>query len=189
MDTETQLAFFNDGTTVSLVGYLGESTELELPATINVGGDDKSYTVQQGALGGLALTKLTFSALDGKLFTWFGTDVSAIPATLTELVIKAGADLDSGAFKDCTTITTVTIDCEIPNTAFDGCSSLTTVTFGPNVTEIGRNAFRDTNLTSVTMPDYSNWKMGSTAVTFENATDAAAKFMANLNKVWEHTVP
>lgn len=42
---------------------------------------------------------------------------------------------------------------EIKNYAFSGCSSLTSVTIGNGVTSIGKQAFYNCNLTSLTIPD------------------------------------
>lgn len=202
---ETKLAFFNDGTEIRLVGYIGESTELELPTTIDFGSGEQSYTVAPGALGGTGLTKLTISALSGNFYDLFGSEPAAVPSTLTELVIKAGTiaskafegvtalkkvtiekdvTLKNQAFKDCTGLTEVIINTNLPQNAFDGCTALTTVTIGSGVSVIERNAFKSaTALTSVTMASYTWQEAGAeNATTFAGPEDAASKLKGNKKK-------
>ena len=74
-----------------------------------------------------------------------------------EVVITSGTKIGSGAFDDCSSLTSVTIPdsiTEIGDYAFRGCSSLTSVTIPDSVTSIGVYAFRDcSSLTSITIPD------------------------------------
>ena len=105
-----------------------------------------------------------------------------------------GEDRGSGAFENCTSLTSVTIENGVPMigwAAFKGCTSLPSITIPnsvtiigdeafsgctftsvviPNgVTSIGSSAFSDcTNLTSVTIPD-SVTSIGNSA--FENCTE------------------
>jgi len=62
-----------------------------------------------------------------------------------------------GAFKNCTSLTTVTISSgitSIDGEAFYGCTSLASVTILYGVTSIGAQAFHDcTSLTDITLPD------------------------------------
>ena len=61
-----------------------------------------------------------------------------------------------GAFRDCTSLTSVTIPASVTSIgrqAFHGCSDLTSVTIPANVTSIGYWAFEScTSLTSITIP-------------------------------------
>ena len=76
---------------------------------------------------------------------------------IAEIVITSGTSISDSAFRDCTSLTTVTIPdsvTSIDGSAFSGCKGLTSVTIGNGVTSIGDSAFRDcTSLTTVTIPD------------------------------------
>ena len=65
--------------------------------------------------------------------------------------------IGGGAFKDCSSLASVTIPnsvTKIEDEAFIRCSTLTPVTIPNSVTTIGRFAFRDcSNLTAVTIPN------------------------------------
>ena len=113
---------------------------------------------------------------------------------IAEIVITSGTSIRDCAFRDCTSLTTVTIpdsvtsidgsafsgctgltSITIPDSvtsigfaAFFGCTGLTSVTIGNGVTSIGDNAFWGCNgLTSITIPD-SVTSIGSSA--FYNCT-------------------
>ena len=200
----TKLAFFND-TELQLVGYIGEATELELPAMIDIGSGEKSYTIALGALGGTNLTKLTIPALSDNFYELFGSEIAAIPSTLTELVIKGGTiagnafqnvttlqkvtiekdvTLSKNAFKNCKGLTEVSINTNLSLNVFDGCTALTTVTIGSEVTKIERDAFKSTALTSVTMASYT-WqeRNAETPTTFTGPEDAATQ-LKNSGTQW-----
>ena len=74
-----------------------------------------------------------------------------------EYIIKNGTKLIGGsAFKDCSSLTSVTIPESVTNigwNAFCGCSSLTSVTIPESVTWIGDRAFYGTALYNTE----SNW--------------------------------
>lgn len=74
-------------------------------------------------------------------------------AHLKTLVITSG-DISAAAFKDCSTLTSVSIlegVTSIGQTAFSGCSNLTSVVIPDSVTSIGSSAFYGcSNLTSIT---------------------------------------
>jgi len=77
---------------------------------------------------------------------------------IVDLVIPEGvANINSYAFSDCSSLTSVTIPDSVTNigyAAFDGCRSLTSVTIGNSVTSIGIAAFYGcSSLASVTIPD------------------------------------
>ncbi len=79
-----------------------------------------------------------------------------IPASLTSVTVTGGNIL-SGAFRNCDSLTSVTIGkgvTSIGTSAFYGCNSLTSVTIGNGVTSIGEGAFSGcASLTSITIPD------------------------------------
>jgi BspA type Leucine rich repeat region (6 copies)/Bacterial Ig-like domain len=64
--------------------------------------------------------------------------------------------INSSAFKNNTTLSTITIGdniTSIGNEAFNGCTSLTNITFGTSITTIGSEVFKDCALSSVTIPN------------------------------------
>ena len=104
------------------------------------------------------------STKDGTSNTHFGYIFGAqsyhdnydyVPASLKEVIITGGTSLGSYAFRNCTSLTSVTIPdsvTSIGDWAFEDCDSLTSVTIPDSVTSIGGSAFRDcTSLTSVTI--------------------------------------
>lgn len=76
-----------------------------------------------------------------------------VPSLKEELPV---VEIAEGAFKDNTTITSVTIPDEVTTVganAFQGCTSLTSVTLPSGLTTINSNLFYDcSNLTNVTLP-------------------------------------
>ena len=92
----------------------------------------------------------------GDSVTTIGNSAFRDCRTLTSVTIPNSIKtIGDEAFLDCSSLTSVTIPnsvTTIGNSAFDGCSSLTSVTIGNSVTTIGNSAFRDcSSLTSVTI--------------------------------------
>ena len=84
-----------------------------------------------------------------------GSEVKiTIPATHNGVQVKY---IGSKAFKDCTSLTNITIPNSVTSIgyqAFYGCTSLTNITIPDSVTEISENLFRDCiSLTNVTIPN------------------------------------
>ena len=80
-----------------------------------------------------------------------------IPSSLKVVVIADSTSIDNSAFRNCDSLTSVTIGdsvTSIGNNAFYSCDSLASVTIANSVTGIGNNAFYSCDsLTSVTIPD------------------------------------
>ncbi len=89
-------------------------------------------------------------------FACTGLTSVTIPSTVTSL--NGGYSYSTGAFEDCSQLTSVTINAtgltRIPAYTFRGCTALTTVNWGSSkVTSIGNQAFLGcTALTSLTLP-------------------------------------
>ena len=81
-------------------------------------------------------------------------EIVEIPA---EIDGKCVTSIGDTAFRDCTSLTEITIPDSVTHIGwfvFCGCTSLTKITIPDSVTSIGNNAFRGcTSLTSITIPD------------------------------------
>ena len=122
-----------------------------------------------------ALHILYYTSSDGAIVTPY--NVSAFGANIVSNIYENGkgviefdapvTSIGSGAFRDCRSLTSVTIPgsvTSIRNSTFYGCSSLTSVTIGNGVTSIGNAAFYGcSSLTSVyckaTTPPYGGSSM------------------------------
>ena len=115
--------------TVTITGYYGSKTELDIPSTI-----------------------------DGKSVTSIGYWAFEDCESLTSLTIpNSVTSIGYGAFSSCTSLTSVTIPnsvTSIVDSAFSFCTSLTSITIPDSVTSIGDRAFSSCeSLTSVTIPN------------------------------------
>lgn len=121
------LEYWDQGTEVSITGYTGSATTLDIPASIN----DKPVTAigMQAFLENKVLTSVT------------------IPDSVTTIAYEA--------FSGCTGLTSVTIGnnvTEIKNYAFAKCEALTAVSIPDSVISIGEHAFQECRgLKSVTI--------------------------------------
>ena len=99
-----------------------------------------------------AITSNTISAIKGAL-----QSNSKAMVNLDLSGTRGLTSIGEGAFRDCNSLTSVTIPdsvTSIGSSAFAGCGSLTSVTIPNSVTTIGGSAFNGcTGLTSVTIPD------------------------------------
>jgi hypothetical protein len=88
----------------------------------------------------------------------YGSIANENKSKIIEVYLGSNYPLSIGtnAFRDCTSLTEITIPnsvTSIGNGVFSGCSSLTTVTIPSSVTSIGFNAFHScTSLTEITIP-------------------------------------
>lgn len=146
--TQDGFIFYDDGTDVWLIGYVGTSTELTLPASFN----GKSYGIYDYAFqDNTQLTSVTIPsgvtsigayAFDG----CSGLTSVSIGATVTEI--------GTYAFQDCTKITSFTLSEGLKTIgayAFTDCDAVTEFVIPSTVTFVGRAAFYSCGaLTTVT---------------------------------------
>ena len=132
---EGDFIFGNLNGTNTLLYYLGNATELTLPADYN----GENYAI--------------------------GANVFEDNTTITSVEIPGSVtSIGNSAFRDCTGLTSILIPnsvTRIGGSAFEDCSGLTSVTIGKSVTSIGDYAFYDcSRLTSIVV-DGDNTKYDS----------------------------
>ena len=122
---------------ITIAGYTDSSTNVVIPSSINVDGED-----------------IPVKAIASNAFSNNGTITSiTIPDSVTTI--------GSRVFYSCSNLTTVTISensqlTSIGSSAFEGCSSLTSIYIPNSVTTIGSRAFYScSNLTTVTISENS----------------------------------
>lgn len=86
-----------------------------------------------------------------------------VPASLKTVKITGGKSIGSSAFKDCTSLKSVTIGNSVESIgsyAFENCTSLKSVTIGNSVESIGSYAFKNcTSLRSATLKNTKGWRL------------------------------
>lgn len=157
----------NDDGTVSITGYNGTDTDLNIPATLD------NYVVS-------AIADHAFEA------NWDLTNVT-LPHGLTEI--------GESAFMDCGSLTTINVPetvAQIDRAAFAGCSALTSLTLPEAVSTVLEEAFTGcASLTSLTVANpslaYDRWGLveGSAplAVTITCPAGSAIETWANANGI------
>lgn len=136
-ETNVYAYHMNDDGTVSITGYSGKDTALNIPATVD------GYVV---------------SAIDNHAFeaNWDITSVT-LPNGLTAI--------GEGAFMDCGSLTSITIPetvSQIDRAAFAGCASLTAISLPETVSTVKEEAFTGCgSLTDLTIAnptlEYDRW--------------------------------
>ena len=96
--------------------------------------------------------------IDGKSVTYIGSSAFKDCTSLTSITIRDSVmSIGDYAFSGCTSLTSITIPdsvTSISDYAFSGCTSLTSITIPDSMTSIGDSAFlRCTSLISITIPD------------------------------------
>ena len=149
---EGDFVWFENENEMTLAGYMGNATELTLPAECN----NKSVTsIGSSAFEDCsALTSVTIpnsvTSIDWYAFEGCSALTSVtIPNSVTSIGYRA--------FYGCTGLTSITIPNSVTSIdwyAFCNCSGLTSITIPNSVTSIGNGTFSGcTGLTSVTIPN------------------------------------
>ena len=154
-------------------GYKG--TNLIIP--------DSVEQIARGALQNLPLESITIpfvgATKDGASNAHFGYIFGAssyssngnyVPTLLKEVIITGGTSIGEYAFRNCTSLTSVTIPDSVTSIgyyAFRNCTSLTSITIPDSVTSIGYYAFNGcTALESITIPFVGATKDGTSDTHF-----------------------
>ena len=146
-------------------------------------GTDKEHITAITVLNGSE-----YSAVDGMLLSGDGTTLIAAPfgLTATNITIPNGVtSISNGAFSGMTGITEIAFPASlqaIGEGAFDGCSGLVSANLtGTAIADIGKNSFKGTALTAVTIPSGATAHEGAfsniatlTNVTIEGAAEPGA---------------
>ena len=161
----------NDGTK-TLAGYLGNATELTLPADYN----GENYVIGKDAFNGCSnlvdiqipgsITIIGEAAFEGT--AWYNNQPDGLvyagkvlykykgtmPDNASITIADGTLGIADAAFCDCTTLANVEISNSVMYigvSAFSGCTKLKSVLIGKNVEHIGENAFSGCrNLKSIT---------------------------------------
>ena len=149
-----EYVFYDDGTNIYMVKYLGDDTKIVLPDYEQ----GKKYEIWQYA------------------FYNVGNRIELQEVIIPDCV----TNINNRAFFSCSFLTSVTIgDCvtNIAEKAFYGCSSLKKIILGNSVTSIGKDAFSNcTSLESITIPN-SVTSIGISA--FDNCTSLESIIISN----------
>ena len=177
--TQGDYQFYTVGGVNYLVNYIGNDTELTLPANYN----EENYVINDyvfynndkitkvtipdsvTSIGDMAFydcNSLTSVYYDGDIVSWcnisFGYDANPVNYA-KKLYIKNSGTNEYELLTNLVIPDSVT---EIKNYAFEGCDSLTSVTIGNSVTSIGSSAFENCDsLTSITIPFVGATKDGT----------------------------
>lgn len=163
----------SDGT-VSITGYKGKETQLELPAAINGAAvtaiGDHAFAFEQDLTAVTLPDSLTsigdyaFNECSGLLSIDFPTDLVTVGegaffscTRLTEVALPEGlTTLGADAFYDCSGLTSVTVPGSVTafgDHVFENCTSLQTAALGEGLTALPSQTFYDcTALRQVTLP-------------------------------------
>ncbi len=158
-------------------------------------------TMQITQIGAIKLYAKIVDSTEGVVFTDNGDtcSVTDYTGTSTNVIIpssvmgKKVTSIGSGAFRYCTSLTSVTIPdsvTSIGGSAFENCTGLTSVTIPDSVTSIGSGAFRYcTSLTSVYINDIASWCNISFADYYANPLYYAENLYLNGELVTNLVIP
>ena len=151
-EVRAQLAFTTNNGSITITGYTGNPTVLNIPGTTN--GYQVTSIATNAFLSRLTLTSVTIPDSVTNIETFAFDQCSG----MTNITFGSGlTTIGLGAFIQCLGLTSIAIPdnvTTIGNQAFGNCQSLTNVTFGSGVTIIGSLAFSHcSGLASITIPN------------------------------------
>ena len=137
------------------VTNVGDRTFYNCPNMASVELADGITSITGGAFENC--TSLTSLALPNSLEKFGGNAFKGCTGLTGELVIPDSVrEIKNWAFMSCTSISSVSIGKNVESiseSAFEKCQSLKSITFKGKTKTIGPKAFRETSLTSLTLPD------------------------------------
>ena len=150
----------DNGTTVTITNYKGNSTIVTIPSEIygmkvtEIGSGEGSLN---DGYGGYPLYESIWSEEISEVQDW-GYGTVYIQDNITEVILPEGIEkINAGAFSYATKLEKINIPSsvkEIGNAAFYYCRSLTNITISKGVTSIGDYAFENcSSLSSITIPE------------------------------------
>ena len=154
------------------IAYVGEKAFSNCTSLTSISFPDSVTDIGYGAFNGCtnltnidipnsvkSIGKVTFDGCtnieEATIPTWIAP---LIPKkSLKNVTLIGEGDIDYGMFRDCTSLTSISIGdsvTSIGSNAFNGCTGLTSISIGDSVTSIGDWAFENcTSLASVTIGD------------------------------------
>ncbi len=151
--TDDGYIFYENGSSVYLLGYIGDESELILPSFYN----EKRYSLYMYTF--YKNDKITHIEIPDNV-TAIGSSAFYACSNLTGVKLPARLTaIEDSTFKECGKLESILIPSwvlDIGDQAFSGCGSLSTVTFedGSKLASIGREAFRGcSEMTTIVLPD------------------------------------
>ena len=141
----------DNGTTVTITNYKGNSTIVTIPSEI--------YGMKVTEIGsGIREDKSIWDETICREAMYGASDLAYFQENITEVILPEGIEkINAGAFAFTGKLEKINIPSsvkEIGNWAFRQCSNLSSITIPDSVTSIGDSAFRDCDsLSSITIPD------------------------------------
>ena len=143
-----------DDNTAELTKYYGKGGEVEIPATVTIGGNE--YDVTSIGHNAFSSNRGITSAVIGDNVKTIGYDAFYDCDNLTSVTFGKNVEtLESEAFYSCDYLASVTLGDNvktIDERAFGYCYYLSSITLG-NVESIGYDAFYNTSLSAILIPE------------------------------------